>query len=330
MPKFIPGLKLSELYYLQAVAPILKRRFPGLKYSAGLIGTGSEVLGYDTPRSTDHNWGLRLFIFLTYNDFRAKRDQIDSALRRELPLRFQGHPTSFGPPNEIGVRLPDYSRRRGPVNHYITFQTVEGFFGLRHIERICTAKWLGTPQQRLLEITSGRIFHDGLRVKPIIKMFQYYPKSIWLYMMALQWRKIGEEESFVARASSVGDDFGSRIIASRIVEELMELCFLMERRYAPYSKWMGTAFSELRIARKLKPVLSKVLKADSIDEREKYLSRAYHIVAEMHESLQVTKGIPTKVSKFWDRPYLVIHGDRFARELGNKIHHKDIRKLLFP
>ncbi len=57
MSEFIPGLQLSELYYQEAVRPILEAAFPRLVYSASLIGPGSEVLGYDTPQSMDHDWG---------------------------------------------------------------------------------------------------------------------------------------------------------------------------------------------------------------------------------------------------------------------------------
>ncbi len=54
-PPFVNGLRLSELFYTEAVKPILNARFPNLDYSAGLIGTGSEVLGFDTPQSMDHD-----------------------------------------------------------------------------------------------------------------------------------------------------------------------------------------------------------------------------------------------------------------------------------
>jgi hypothetical protein len=51
---FIPGLRLSEAFYREAVTPILAREFPGLVQFAARIGTGSDVLGVDTVRSTDH------------------------------------------------------------------------------------------------------------------------------------------------------------------------------------------------------------------------------------------------------------------------------------
>ena len=64
MAQFIQGLELSLLYYLEAVQPILAAQFPNLRYDAALIGSGSEVLGFDTSRSTDHHWGCRVLLFL--------------------------------------------------------------------------------------------------------------------------------------------------------------------------------------------------------------------------------------------------------------------------
>ncbi|MBV9578639.1 MAG: hypothetical protein JO057_08630, partial [Chloroflexi bacterium] len=63
-PAFVPGLDLSKSYYAEAVGPILAARYPRLSYAAGLLATGSENLGFDTPRSMDHWWGPSLEIFL--------------------------------------------------------------------------------------------------------------------------------------------------------------------------------------------------------------------------------------------------------------------------
>jgi hypothetical protein len=59
---FVRGLDLCELFYKEAVKPILAQSFPDLVYSAALIGLGSEVLGFDTPQSMDHDWGPRLML----------------------------------------------------------------------------------------------------------------------------------------------------------------------------------------------------------------------------------------------------------------------------
>jgi len=67
---FLPGLELARHFYAEAVRPILDQVAPGLPHSAARLGAGSEVLGLDTVRSTDHDWGPRLELFLHPDDVR--------------------------------------------------------------------------------------------------------------------------------------------------------------------------------------------------------------------------------------------------------------------
>ena len=96
---FIPGLELGRRFYQEAVRPILDADFPGLRHSAALIGTGSEVLGFDTPMSSDHHWGPRAMLFMAENDCERQRDRSTESFRWKLPHRFQGYPTNFSAPN---------------------------------------------------------------------------------------------------------------------------------------------------------------------------------------------------------------------------------------
>ena len=64
-----------------------------------------------------------------------------------------------------------------------------------------------------------------------------------------------------------------------------------------------------------------------ICKRESKLSKAYEIIANIHNSLKITKPLAIKVSKFHDRPYLVIHGDVFAEEIKKKIQNKTILNI---
>jgi hypothetical protein len=41
---FIPGLQLAGEFYAEVVRPLLADEYPGLRYSSGLLGPGSEVL----------------------------------------------------------------------------------------------------------------------------------------------------------------------------------------------------------------------------------------------------------------------------------------------
>ena len=68
MPDFVSGIVLARQFYREAVRPILDEALPGLAHAAGLIGFGSEVLGFDTPVSVDHHWGPRVLLFLGDED----------------------------------------------------------------------------------------------------------------------------------------------------------------------------------------------------------------------------------------------------------------------
>src|SRR5512135_2849613 len=85
MPSFIPGIELSRLFYFEAVLPILQERFPNLPHAAARLGAGSDVLGFDTPMSTDHDWGPRLMLFLAEDDADRLHETIYKALQATLP-----------------------------------------------------------------------------------------------------------------------------------------------------------------------------------------------------------------------------------------------------
>ncbi len=331
MPPFIPGLDLSELFFAEAVKPILDRRFPDLRYSAALIGPGSEILGFDTPLSRDHSWGPRLMLFMASEDYPAYRPEITAALSHELSHTFRGYSTNFAAPDAEGVKLLQ-KRSTGPINHHVDVLTVQGFFedylGLDPAHDLTPREWLILPEQQLLTVTAGRVFHDGLgELHPRRERLSYYPRDVWLYLMACQWGRIGQEEAFLGRTGDVGDELGSAIVGARLVRDLMKLCFLIERKYAPYTKWFGTAFGRLGCAPRLDPILRGVLSSTTWPEREQYLARAYTLVAEMHNALGITRPLPTTVSRYHDRPYLVIHAETFDAAIRAAIADETVRAI---
>lgn len=327
MTKFIPGKKLSELYFKKAVKPILDENFPMLKYAAALIGHGSDVLGYDTKRSMDHDWGPRVLLFLSKKDYKSK---ISDALSRKLPYSFMGFSTNFGAPDEKGVRVVG-GKHEGWVNHKIEIYTVDDYFksylNFDIRKKITPFDWLVFSEQKLLTIESGKVFHDGIGLNKIIKQFNYYPKDVWYYLLASQWVRISQEEHFMGRCGELKDEIGSKIIATRLVKDVMRLCFLMEKKYAPYIKWFGTAFNELKCSKYLLPRMKKVLQLNSWRAREKYLCEIYEYIAKMHSKLEITSPLDTKVSHFFDRPFYVIRAGRFAEAILEKIKDKKIKSI---
>lgn len=331
-PAVLPGLQLSELFYTEVVQPILAAEFPGLPYSAALLGPGSEILGYDTARSTDHEWGPRLLLFVTEPDYEASAALMHAVMRAQLPPVFRGYSTHFGAPDVEGVQVPE-AHHAGPVEHKVLVSTPARFclehLGLDPLRGLSVPDWLIMPQQTLLELTAGRVYHDGLGTLAALRArLAWYPPDVWRFLLASQWQRISQQEPFVGRTGEVGDEVGSQLIASTLVRDLMRLVFLVERRYAPYSKWFGTAFTRLDAAASLAPSLAGALRATTWPEREHHLGAACETVARLHNALGITAPLPDTVSLFHSRPFRVIHGDQFANAIAATITDDEVRRLL--
>jgi hypothetical protein len=327
---FIPGLKLSEYFYHEAVRPILDQDFPQVAHSAGRLDFGSDVLGFDTPQSRDHGWGPKAMIFVSEADHSEHRQAILDAMSRKLPYEIRGYPTNYRDLDVDGGHLQPIDQ--GPVNHCVEVTTSERFFnaylGLNPAQPIEEIGWFIVPQQRLRSVISGKILYDGLNcLESARQRLKWYPWDVWIYLLANQWRRIDQEEPFMARCGDVGDALGSRLVAARQVNEIMKLCFLMERQYAPYYKWFGTAFSRLDCAESLIPIFHQVFDSQDWKEREAQLSEAYLILAEMHNRLEITPHVEPEVSPFYGRPYQVPHSGRFVEALRDAIQSDTIRAL---
>jgi uncharacterized protein DUF4037 len=331
MRRFISGRELNRLYYQEAVAPIISADFPNLRYAAALIGPGSDVLGYDSERSIDHGWGPRLLLFLAGDDHLSIAKSISERLSARLPASFRGFATSFAKPDAKGVRWMEPSEA-GRAAHLVEIHSLREFVrGMLNIDLTAPVKnveWLLMPQEQLLEVTSGEVYRDDLgELTRLRTTLAWYPRDVWLLLMAAQWKRIAQEEPFVGRCGEAGDELGSRVVSGRLVRDLVRLCFLIERRYAPYSKWLGGAFSQLSCTPQLNSLLLDALSGSSWRERENHLCAAYEIVAGLHNALAVTSRLDAKVRSFHDRPYRVLDAERFSTALIESIDDKELRQI---
>jgi hypothetical protein len=296
MSTFVRGLDLAGAFYREAVAPLLG----DVPHSASLLGWGSDILNFDTIRSTDHGWGPRLQVFVPAEHVAGVRARIDG----ELPPEFHGWPTYFGWDAHA-------------VEHHVEVASLDEWLrsrlGFNPADGVTTSDWLTTPQQVLLELTAGAIFHDEAReLASMRRRLAWYPHDVWLWLLACQWRRMAQEEHFVGRTAEVGDDLGSRVIAARLVRDIMRLSFLMERRYAPYSKWLGSAFAQLDIHSEIGGVLLEAMGATRYEPRERALVAAVEALARRHNQLGVAAPIDATVRPFKGRPFLVLDSGRYV------------------
>jgi Domain of unknown function (DUF4037) len=301
------GLRLSEEFYRACVAPAIAAEFPGLAHAAGLMGRGSEVLGYDDSMSADHTWFARVTVFVADEVLTTLGDSLLGRLTGRIPDRFEGVPTE------------------------ITVTTVQKYF-LDGLDLDVSASWdaydwISLPEQLLCALTAGAVFHDDLDLEQVRRRLAYYPDDVWRYLMLAAWWRVHPEMNLVGRAGYAGDELGSALIASEMVAGLMHLSFLVERRYAPYAKWFGTAFSELAIADRLSAPLDRALHARTWPEREEALNGGYETVAGAFNDLGITPRLRLEPVRMWDRPFTVPWAD-FPDALASSIRDAQVRGLL--
>jgi hypothetical protein len=144
--EFVPGAELGGALYREVVAP----RLAGVRHSAARLGPGSDVLGHDTARSTDHDWGARVAVLVAEGEPRP----LDG-----LPAAFRGWPV------EVVV---------AGIGRFLT-----GVLGFDPRAGISTRDWLVTPQQTLASMTAGAVYHDGLgELEPVRQDLAWYPREL--------------------------------------------------------------------------------------------------------------------------------------------------------
>jgi hypothetical protein len=333
MNPFVPGLDLAEGFFAVHVQPILAGAFPQLRYSAALIGSGSEVLGFDTPMSADHHWGPRAMLFLEPADLDALSARIREQLAQRLPASYRGYSTHFTDPDPVdnGVqRLAQHDG--GPINHRVELDSLAGFFqtylGLSvEQDALTMADWLSLPSQKLRSIVAGRVFRDDLGLQAIRRRFAWYPSDVARYLLGCLWTRIGQEEHLMGRAAHAGDELGSGLIASRLIRDLMRIAFCLRREYPPYPKWFGTAFARLVDVAELKAQLEAAQLAARFPERETALCSAYELVTSMQRTAGVPLGGDGRTSLFWGRPFRVINAEKIAAAVFATITDPQLAEL---
>jgi hypothetical protein len=295
---FVKGMEVAETFFVECIRPHIDRHLPDLKYSAALIGSGSEVLGFDTEMSSDHDWGQRVMILVDEDD-----------------------------PHDVASTLKAVLGENQWVQVYTIRDYLIGYLGYDIAHPLTPVDWLTLPQQKLRTLIAGRIFHDDLGLSSVLSRFDYYPHDLWLYMLACAWTRIEQEEHLTGRAGFVGDELGSSIIASRLVRDIMRLCFLMEKQYAPYAKWFGSAFMQLSCAPGLQPHLLSVVHGTDWETRQAHLATSYGVIAKMHNALGITEPLSCEPMQFYTRPFTVISMGRFSAAILNAIHDPQVKRI---
>ncbi|MDO4288728.1 MAG: DUF4037 domain-containing protein [Eubacterium sp.] len=223
------GLKLSETYYLEMVAPEIKRSCPkALSFlAAGLVGEGSECFGFDDEISQDHDFGPRVCLWLTEEG----EEQYGEALRSVLEKTKESCDRHFS-----SLQTKEAAGRSGVLKISEFYQKYTG----KAAGPGTWQEWIKLPQEHLATCTNGAVFWDAAGEFTAVRkrLLGYYPEDVRI-------KKIVAKAALAAQAGQYnferclrrGEQTAATMALGEFLKHSMELVYLLNRTYMPYYKW---------------------------------------------------------------------------------------------
>ena len=222
--------------------------------AAGLIGSGSECMGYDDDISRDHDFEPGFCVFLPGEDVVDRRTAflLERAYAK-LPREFMGLKRSLMQP--VGGARRGIFRTDEFFNEKIG--SPDGFLTLRG--------WLTVPQQALLEATNGEIFFDNLgEVSKIRERLKFYPSDICLKKLSGQLLIMAQSGQYnYKRCIAHGETAAAQLAVFEFVKSAVTVIFLLNGKYMPYYKWSFRALTGLEKFSELKKTLEYLISTDN-------------------------------------------------------------------
>lgn len=241
------GLELSQRYYEAYGKKMLEEKFPELRHrvAAGLVGRGSECLGFDDGISADHDYGPSFCLWLTKEDY----EKYGQALQKEydsLPAEFEGRParkTSVHGGGRVGALcIPDF------------YYALTGFSRAPESLR----EWMRIPEEALCTATSGKVFEDPLGEFTRIRkgFLSYYPEDVRIKKIVARAAQMAQSGQYnYARAMKRGEKVAAKLALAEFMKSAISMVYLLNRRYAPFYKWMRHGMKELSVLPEIGDIL---------------------------------------------------------------------------
>lgn len=291
----LSGLELAKCYYETYGKPMLETQFPKYadRVAAGLVGHGSECLGFDDEWSRDHDFGAGFCLWLTEEDYQEIGDKMQKAYE-ELPAQFMGYPAR------------NVSKRGGGR---------VGVFSIPRFYREFTESglWSEMQDEKLAMAVNGEVFADPLgEFSAIRKKLQTgMPFEIWKRKIANAVALTAQAGQYnYARCRKRNDAVAASFALQEFVREGMRLAYLLNRAYMPYYKWAWRGLEKLERFSELKPLFEQVLLEEN--QRELLIEKICVMLLEELKRQNLT---------FGQESFLEIHVDRIleAKEEMNPV-----------
>lgn len=242
------GLELSERYYEAYGKRMLDEKFPELRgrIAAGLVGQGSECLGFDDAISADHDYGPSFCLWLSKEDYakygKALQKEYDS-----LPKTFEG----------VGARQAS-SHGGGRVGVLCIPDFYYGLTGVGQAPKK-NREWLGLSETALCAATNGKVFEDPSGEFSHIRegFLAYYPEDVRIKKIAAQAAGMAQAGQYnYARAMKRGERVAAMLSLAEFTKNTISMVYLLNKKYMPFYKWMHRGMKELPLLSEIGDILN--------------------------------------------------------------------------
>ncbi|MBO4369456.1 MAG: DUF4037 domain-containing protein, partial [Desulfovibrio sp.] len=232
------GLELARAFY-EAERPFLEKKIPDILSHAaiGLVGEGSECLGFDDAISQDHDYGPCFCFWIEDALLQRERKRIEDAFD-ELPKEWNGLPSRLTRERRIG--------RVGPLSIEAFYA---GFLGKSRAPET-VEEWLAIPEYHLSNATNGEVFEDNSGVFSSIRdtLLKYYPEQVSLTKLAARCMQMAQSGQYnFPRALERGQSTSALLALSRFIEAAISFVHIINKRYMPFYKHAPQSLSTLPI-----------------------------------------------------------------------------------
>lgn len=269
----VTGIEISTNFINEIVLPVLKTELPSDygRLAVAIIGTGSETLGLDDEISRDHHWGPRANVMYLRADEARLATPIQTILQTKLPKKYLQY--------EIHTDLKSMIS--------VCTTSVEGFFEtILNIEHLPERDldWLKLCEMDLLHVTAGKVVYDGAgELTRYRQHLAYYPDNVWKKRVADWCTYAAHREGAynVQRSSKRNDEITSMMYLGQAFKRTMELCFILNKQYAPYTKWLNRTFRRLpKYGERLAPLLDDIMAEQAWPQRVLKLAEVQYVLAD--------------------------------------------------
>ncbi len=236
-------------FYETYGAPMIHEKFPEYenRIAAGFAGEGSDCFGFDDDISTDHDYGTGFCMWLTDEDF----ERIGSALQKE----YQSLMKQNGNDDSLHLFLDGRRGASTIANFYASILGTD-----ITAQKMTDYLWMTLPEDRLATAVNGEIYRDDFgefgRIRDMLS--GYYPERVRLIKLAEQMYHFSQNiQSNYARMMARKDYLTAGICVTQAAKSAMSLVYLLNRRYAPYYKWMRKGMEKLEILSEIGELLDR-------------------------------------------------------------------------